>query len=280
MKISSFIVGLTLLSLCLFSSKLFARCIPKDNQTLIIGHSYNINWWIRTRMKSSARVMRYKIKFYDLRQAPSIEEGLKKVHGVLVPGGADINPDLYFRDTLPLDIQEKIKKFRHLYVASGEGDVRDPFEHQLIQTYYQDEQFSQLPLLGICRGMQMMSVVKGIPLVLDLKAELGIKNRDKVWDRFFVSDPNSLISEMFPRGVARGYKVHHQNPRMDYLSTSPDHPEVKITATSFRNRVIEAIELTDRPAMGIQFHPEKSLPKVKHRFFGWLLKGACEKTHL
>ena len=125
----------------------------------------------------------------------------------------------------------------------------------------------------------MMSVVKGIPLILDLRAELGIKNRNKVWDRFFVSDSHSLLSEMFPRGVARGYKVHHQNPRMDYLANSSEHPEVKITATSFNNRIIDAIELTDRPALGIQFHPEKSLPKVKHRFFGWLLQSACEKTH-
>lgn len=280
MKKLSIYIGLILLSITLFSPKVFARCVPKDNQSLIIGYSYDLNWWVRKRLASSARVMKYKIQFYDLRRSPSIEEGLKNVHAIVLPGGADINPDLYFRETLPQEIQDRIQNFRHLYKASREGDVRDPFEYNLMQTYYNDDKFSQLPLLGICRGMQMMSVAKGIPLILDLKAELGIRNRMNRVDRFFVSDKNSLMSEMFPRGVARGYKLHHQNPRMDYLSQSSDYPEVKITATSFTSRIIEAIELTNRPALGVQFHPEQSLPKVKHKIFGWLLKEACENTHL
>ncbi len=116
--------------------------------------------------------------------------------------------------------------------------------------------------------------------MLDLKAELGIKNRYNRLDRFYVSSPNTTMAQLFPKGSALGFKYHHQNPRLDYLTHYADrHPDVRISATSWSGRVVEAIELSDRPALGVQFHPEKSFPAVKHRIFKWLLTHACERSH-
>ena len=39
--------------------------------------------------------------------------------------------------------------------------------------------------------------------------------------------------------------------------------------------IAEAMEVPGKPVLGVQFHPEKSMPKVKHKIFGWLLKEAC-----
>lgn len=257
-----------------------ASCRPKDDRPLIIGHTYKLDWFTTFRMKNSARLLGYKIKFQNLRTFQSDFEALGAIDGLLVPGGADINPAYYTREDLPQEVLEQIKAHLHLYKPSEEGDFRDSFEYSLYATYFGFSQYATLPALGICRGMQMMSVSRGIPLVLDIKAELGIKNRYNKFDRFHVSDTGSVMGDIFPSASALGFKYHHQNPRLDYLQRYPErHPEVRVTATSFNERIIEAIEFTDRPALGVQFHPEKSLPSVKHRIFKWFLTKACEQTH-
>src|SRR5690606_15077450 len=97
---------------------------------------------------------------------------------------------------------------------------RDPFEYDLVKKYSEDESFKELPMLGICRGLQMMSVAQGLPLYLDIKTELGIKNRKNRFDRIFTEE-DSLISSMYGKS-ALGFKIHHQGIRVDYYR---DHAE-------------------------------------------------------
>lgn len=240
------------------------KCVPKNNRSLIIGHSYDLNWWMRNRLYTSALVLGYEIEFYDLRSQGSIAEALMKVDAVVVPGGADIHPKLYSSEPT-------------FYVSTPEGPARDEFELKTYQTYLTDSRFAHLPLLGICRGMQMMAVAQGVPLVQDLKAELGIQNRNYRFDQVDVPKTTSVMSELFPEGKALGFKIHHQNPKFSVLETLKD--KIKVTATSMDQKIVEAIELLDRPAIGVQFHPEQSFPTVKHSIFRWLLEGACAKTH-
>ena len=240
------------------------KCIPKNNRSLIIGHTFDLNWWMRTRLHTSAYVLDYSLEFLDLRTLSPIDQALMKVDAVIVPGGADIHPKSYSSEN-------------HFYISTPEGEGRDEFEHLTYQTYLNDSRFSQLPLLGICRGMQMMAVAIGAPLVQDLKEELGIKNRYYRFDKIQMTDEKSIMSELFPEGQALGFKIHHQNPKAEALASLAD--KLKVTAYSHDKKIVEAIELTDRPALGIQFHPEQSMPSVKHTIFRWLLEGACAKTH-
>lgn len=240
------------------------KCVPKNNRSLIIGHTFDLNWWMRTRLQTSAYVLDYSIEFLDLRSLDSIEEALLKVDAVVVPGGADIHPKLYSAENLS-------------YIESVEGEKRDEFELKTFQTYQTDARFSELPLLGICRGMQMMAVAQGAPMVQDLQKELGIKNRNYRFDRLQITENKSVMSDLFPEGSALGFKIHHQNPQRGALEAMSD--KLKVSAYSWDKRIVEAIELLDRPALGIQFHPEQSLPSVKHSIFRWLLDGACAKTH-
>ena len=257
-----------------------ASCRPKDDRTLIIGHSFKLDGFTTFRLKNSARLLGYKIKFQDLREASSSEAALQQVDGFIVPGGADINPSYYAKDSLPAEVLATIEQFRSYFKPSSEGELRDPYEFGLYQTYFSSPQFATLPALSICRGMQMMAVAKGIPLLQDVKAELGIKNRYNRFDRFRVTDASGIMGTIFPSGTGLGFKFHHQNPRLEYLASYPErHPDVKVTATSWNGRIIEAMELTDRPLLGLQFHPEKSFPSVKQRVYKWLLTEACERTH-
>lgn len=255
-------------------------CRPKDDRALVIGHPYKLDWFTTFRMKNSARILGYKIKFQSLKDSPDVMTGLRKVDAILVPGGADIHPNYYTNASLPPEFLSAINKFKSYYQKTSEGTARDPYEFQMYRSYFTSPEFATLPALGICRGMQMMAVSKGVPLVQDLKAEFNIPNRRHRFDKFTVNDPTSLMSEMFTSGSQWGYKNHHQNPRMDYLTSHASrHPDVRVTATSKGGRILEAMELTDRPALGLQFHPEKSFPSVKHKIFKWLLTSACERTH-
>lgn len=256
-------------------------CRPKDGRELVIGYSYKLDWFTTFRMKNTARGLGYKIRFQPLDKAADAATGLRQVDALLVPGGADINPRYYTSASLPPAILASIQKYQGYFVKTKEGEQRDPREFELYRTYFNHAEFATLPALGICRGMQMMAVAKGVPLVLDLNAEMNIPNRRNRFDRFEVSDASGVMGDIFPDGAGWGFKNHHQNPRMDYLTTfgAARHPELKVTATSQRGRILEAFELTDRPALGVQFHPEKSFPSVKDKVFSWLLTSACERSH-
>lgn len=262
-----------LVGLCLSLTSYASSC--QSNRPLIIGHTYELDWVTRFRLKNSAREMNYELEFKDLR-TDHWEKLLAQVDALIVPGGADIHPGLFTTHNLSAEMKQQIEAHRKFYRPSDEGKERDPFEFQVFQKYFSDEKFKTLPALGICRGMQMMAVAQGVPLVQDLKAELGIENRNYRFDTIQITEKNSIAAEMFPEGEASGLKIHHQNPSLKFFNEIK-HRDLRVTATS-QGLLTEAIESLSRPAIGLQIHPEKSFPAVKHSVFKWLLSHACERV--
>ncbi|MFP5458659.1 MAG: gamma-glutamyl-gamma-aminobutyrate hydrolase family protein [Bacteriovoracia bacterium] len=240
----------------------------KGEQSLVVGHTYALDWITRFRLANSARELGHEVSFRPITEATQLDA----VDALLIPGGADIHPDLYSTPAL----EAQVARFRQFYRPSPEGPGRDKLELAVWKRYFSDAKFQSLPALGICRGMQMMAVAQGVPLVQDLEAELGIKNRNYSFDTIKVTDQQSIVAGMFPEGEASGLKIHHQNPSMRYLASAP-LTDLKVTATSLEGKLSEAIESVSRPAIGLQIHPEKSFPTVKHRVFQWLLAKACER---
>lgn len=240
----------------------------RGQQSLVVGHTYELDWITRVRLANSARALGHEVTFRPITEASQLDA----VDALLVPGGADIHPDLYASPTTTAEVA----KYRQFYRPSPEGPARDALELAVWKRYFSDAKFQSLPALGICRGMQMMAVAQGVPLVQDLKAELGIDNRSYTFDTITVTDKKSIVGRMFPEGEATGLKIHHQNPSMRYLASTA-LADLKVTATSLEGKLSEAIESVSRPAIGLQIHPEKSLPTVKHRVFQWLLTKACER---
>ncbi len=223
----------------------------------------------------TAWMMDYKVSFVDLSKHRDIREAMKNVDAILIPGGADIDP-IYYLNAVTPELRDYTKKNLHLVNFSQEGKIRDPFEFQLVKIYSEEESFKDVPLLGICRGLQMMSVSQGIPLYLDIKTELGIRNRHHTFDRISMAD-SSLMKELYPRDSFKAFKLHHQGIRIPYFNEYSHHfPRTKITAFSNNHLIAEAIEYTHRPALGVQYHPEKSLSAASIPVFQWFLNKACE----
>lgn len=268
-----------LVSVLFYSFSLWS-CTPPEGKPLIIGCSYKCSFTYRIRLNNTARALGYKIKIVDMRDLGSLPIPLQKVDGVLIPGGADINPEYYLDDVTP-ELQQYVKDNLFLVNFSEEGRKRDPFEHALVKLYSEDEKYSHLPLLGICRGMQMMSVAQGIPLYLDIKTEVGIPNRIRKFDRIHPERDGNLMHKLYGDSSFRGFKLHHQGIRVPYYEAHrSSYPLTRITSYSNDSKIAESLEYLHRPALGVQYHPEMSVTSVAAPVMRWFLKKACEYKNM
>lgn len=263
-----------LLCSAVFIPNVMGCTLPKGEK-LVIGCGYKCDFLYKLRLKTSARYLGYPIEVVSMPEQ-GLENSLSRVDGILIPGGADIDPK-YYTDKITPELREYTLKNLNLVKWSKEGAERDPFESALMSRYNTDEKFKKLPLLGICRGMQMMTVSQGIPLYLDIKTETGIKNRHYVFDRIFFEQSDNVISSLYINESVKGFEIHHQGLRVPYWNDHKNEfPNVKVTAYSNNGIVAEAIEFQNRPAIGVQYHPEKSTTSTAAPILKWLLTKSCE----
>lgn len=267
------ITQLSLASTSLAHKKALVCKLPKG-ETLTIGCTNYCGKFNRWAVKWYARKLGYKVKTVNLNDKnKSID--YTKVDGVIIPGGADIDPKYYIDQVTP-EMKAHIEKHRDLAELNDTGKRRDTYEFDFLAKYFADKSARYQPVLGICRGMQAISVSQGLPLYLDIKTELGIKNRRYTLDRVSVTNEESLLKEIVKRSSFRGVELHHQGINMSYYEKhKADWPQLEVTAVSNKGLIAEAIELYDRPVLGVQFHPEYTFGRVRRGVFSWLLKQAC-----
>jgi len=159
--------------------------------------------------------------------------------GILFTGGEDVDPKLY---------DEEIK-----YGNVKVNRARDDFEMALLD----DGIESRLPILGICRGIQMINVRFGGTLYQDLKNDTALErdhkqqgSRGEPTHSVTVTEPDSLLHGIFT-GICRVNSLHHQAVKR--LGRG-----LKVTARS-EDGLVEAVELAgDYPFfLAVQWHPEE-----------------------
>lgn len=183
----------------------------------------------------------------------------KKIDGILLAGGGDVDPELY-------GVDPNLTMLVHR--------LRDDFEIALIRAARQ----RGLPMLGICRGCQIINVALG-GTVRNLRKEQDVIDRHLVLTGHPVDlDPDSNLAQAL--GVERLAKVVslHGN------AVAEPAPGVRIAATG-PGDVIEAIEAdsADRKGwiVGIQWHPELTLDdQVQHQIYNVLVDRAREVRKL
>lgn len=174
---------------------------------------------------------------------------LSIVDGILLTGGDDVDPLIY--DESP-----------HIEL----GDInpyRDEFEIELTRCAID----LGIPILGICRGAQVINVAMGGNLYQDIESQLknaSIKHRQKAPDWYgthnVVLDKGSGLYNMVEQEVIKVNSFHHQAikeiaPGFNATGHAPDG-------------VIEAIEMINHPfVIGVQWHPEKMLDNYDHAQF-------------
>ena len=168
-------------------------------------------------------------------------ESIAGFAGLLLTGGGDVDPSLYGDET----------KHEKTY---GVIRARDEMELNLIPKFID----AGKPIVGICRGLQILTVFFGgrlhqhIPDVLDEATERHSK--PKGYDCFHgvVFDSSTHLGAAL-RGVPETNSAHHQALNTD---TMPKH--LRIAARSLCG-IVEAVECFDfaAPIIAVQWHPER-----------------------
>lgn len=171
---------------------------------------------------------------------------LQWVDGLILHGGADVAPENYGETPL----NEKWM-----------GDnVRDQYEMEL----YHQAKRRKLPILGICRGMQVINVAEGGSLFQDLNTQKpdSLIHRDQdLYDELFheihiLSD--TYLAHIYPQiSLSKVNSVHHQGIKR--LAE-----DLRIEAICPQDQTIEAVRHKDMDPihsdtpfiMGVQWHPE------------------------
>jgi putative glutamine amidotransferase len=171
------------------------------------------------------------------------DELLDMIDGLMLAGGADIDPSCYGQeahaetvDTVP---------------------ARDAFEIALVRGALAR---GDLPVLGICRGMQLINVALGGTLLQDLPGRYGHSEHRRVIGTFDGADHDVLLAEGSLAAAATGELRHatksHHHQGVDRLGEG-----LTVSGVSTLDELPEAIELGDggpsaRFVLGVQWHPE------------------------
>lgn len=244
-------------------------------ESLTIGCATKCDVFFRHALKKVGNLEGIDVSLVDVSaDGPTVD--WTKYDALIIPGGADIDP-AYYLSAVESDLQDYTRSLDHLVNYSAEGKRRDPIEFGILKQYFSNPELRDLPVLGVCRGMQMLAVSQGIPLYVDIKTELGIRNRRYLYDRINLVQGESLLNQLFS-GPFKGFERHHQGIRVPYFEANSSRwPHLKITAYSNKNRIAESLEFSNRPVLGVQFHPENDFGFERNRIFGWLLKKARER---
>lgn len=169
----------------------------------------------------------------------AIQAMLDRVDGLLLTGGGDIDPTWYTREGTLEQVAYVSRK-------------RDEFEFGLAKTAYA----MGMPVLGICRGMQVMNIAFCGSLFQDLIA-CGITENDHLQqppydaqDQRVILQPGTHLAELF-------------GGRTEIMTNSMHHQGIREVAPGFRvnaesvDGVVEGIEDPSKPFyLGVQWHPE------------------------
>ena len=182
----------------------------------------------------------------------TLERYLDMLDGILLIGGADIPPRFYGGQPHP--------KIQPLPETVAENHLK------LVRMAFQ----RQLPMAGICLGMQELNVGRGGGILPDL-AELTPYHRQSGGDQFHpvLLEPDSRLAEIFGCRELRINSSHHQAVDPEKLASG-----ARVTARC--GDVIEAIEFPGPVfRIGVQWHPER-IPDDVHRkkFFSAFVR-AC-----
>jgi putative glutamine amidotransferase len=166
------------------------------------------------------------------------DEILDLLDGLILAGGNDIDPARYGADPHP--------ETHHLVPE------RDRAELALATRAIQRD----LPVLGICRGMQLINVALGGTLRQHLPDELGHEEHRRTLGSFDNSDHDVRLAPGSLAARAAGAEVHSTKSHHHQGIAAVGHG-LEVTGHSTLDGLPEAIEAPDRQfVLGVQWHPE------------------------
>jgi putative glutamine amidotransferase len=166
------------------------------------------------------------------------DEVLDVVDGLILAGGADIDPSAYGADPHP-ELGHTVPE-------------RDASEIALARRALERD----IPLLGICRGMQLMNVATGGTLRQHLPEDFGHHEHRPTPGSFDDADHDVRLAPGSLAARAAGEELHSTKSH-HHQGVAEIGEGLEVTGWSTLDELPEAIEAPDRTfALGVQWHPE------------------------
>ncbi len=187
---------------------------------------------------------------------------LDRFHGLVLMGGADVDPHLYGQQRQP-----------HVY---GVNPEQDQFEMALVHAAL----VSKIPTLAVCRGIQLVNVALGGTLIQHI-GETGVQHAPEKFPAgqdFALHDVSivkgSKLASAMGTTKSRVASFHHQG--LDEIAKG-----LKITASS-SDGLVEGLEHTGMGQwlVGVQWHPEDTAATDPHQqsLYDELVKRAARRV--
>ncbi len=168
-----------------------------------------------------------------------VEHVVQELDALVLQGGADVAPESYGQKPLK---------------DEWRGDVvRDRYELALLRCFLAQKK----PVLGVCRGAQLLNVAFGGTLYQDIATQCPAAHEHmdvELYDQFehdvtFIQ--GSLLTDLYPKATQlRVTSIHHQ-------AVAELGKGLVVEAVSTLDGLVEAIRWTgDAYARGVQWHPE------------------------
>ena len=185
---------------------------------------------------------------------------LQRIDGLILSGGGDYNPLWAGEEPSPL--------------LHGINQERDNAELLITRLAYN----RQIPILGICRGIQTLAMALGGKVKQDISDVATVKHSQDA-DRSEPTHSVTIEDDSILSGIYKSYSSKLKVESSKLLVNSFHHQAVSDPGAKFRvvatasDGIIEAMESSEyKPILGVQWHPEcmeSGLP-----LFQWLVKEA------
>jgi putative glutamine amidotransferase len=183
------------------------------------------------------------------------DELLDRIDGLMLTGGTDLDPALYGEDAHP-----ETQAFQR---------DRDDFEIALALRAIERD----MPVLGICRGMQVLNVAHGGSLLQHLPESHGHEDHRRVPGSFDGSEHDVRLSEGSLAARAAG-EHRHATRSHHHQGVARIGDSLVVSGISALDDLPEAIERPDRSfVLGVQWHPEAD---PRSRVIAGLVEAAAE----
>ncbi|WP_062998470.1 gamma-glutamyl-gamma-aminobutyrate hydrolase family protein [Nocardia mikamii] len=182
--------------------------------------------------------------------------------GVVITGGQDVHPGCWGGD---LSVVRAIDARSDPMVHDPE---RDAYESALVRAAIE----SDTPVLGVCRGLQILNVARGGTLIPDLPAGpvQHLSERSALTD----GGPDHVVSFQ-PGSIAQALFGDHAVTNSWHHQAVDECGDGLVVTGRTVDGVVESIELPGAPVLGVQWHPEWM--ERDDRALSWVVGAAAER---